>query len=193
MHAGKQQKEIPLGSPLQFKKIKNFHFLINTFIRIMQRGSRFFFFKLQRAGNTANDYMCHRNIFCFIMKKTFCSFMTDIVWFSFEVFKFIILRKRWNDRCWERLRARGEGGNREWDGRMVALTLWTWVWARSRRVKDRKAWCAAVCGLSRVGHDLVTEHQQLINLISPYTYKDTLWGCCRSHSYIMSETECNDL
>ena len=46
-------------------------------------------------------------------------------------------------------------------------------------VKDREAWCAAVCGISRVGHDSVTEQQQLINLISPYTYKDTVLGCCR--------------
>ena len=26
---------------------------------------------------------------------------------------------------------------------------------------DRKAWCAAVHGLQRVGHDLVTEQQQI--------------------------------
>ena len=28
-------------------------------------------------------------------------------------------------------------------------------------VKDREAWCVAVHGLQRVGHDLVTEKQQL--------------------------------
>ena len=33
------------------------------------------------------------------------------------------------DRCWERLRGRGEGDNREWDGWMASLTQWTWVWA----------------------------------------------------------------
>jgi len=27
-------------------------------------------------------------------------------------------------------------------------------------VRDRKAWCAAVMGLQRVGHDWVTEQQQ---------------------------------
>ena len=30
-------------------------------------------------------------------------------------------------------RARGEGGDREWDGWMVSLTQWTWVWANSGR------------------------------------------------------------
>ena len=30
--------------------------------------------------------------------------------------------------CWERLRARGEGDNREWDGWMASPTQWTWVW-----------------------------------------------------------------
>ena len=33
--------------------------------------------------------------------------------------------------CWERLRARGEGGNRGWDGWMASPTQWTWVWADS--------------------------------------------------------------
>ena len=28
-------------------------------------------------------------------------------------------------------------------------------------MKDREAWCVAVHGLQRVGHDLVTEKQQL--------------------------------
>ena len=34
--------------------------------------------------------------------------------------------------CWERLKAGGEGDNREWDGWMTAQTQWTWVWASSR-------------------------------------------------------------
>ena len=33
--------------------------------------------------------------------------------------------------CWESLRARGEGGDREWNGWMASLTQWTWVWANS--------------------------------------------------------------
>ena len=34
--------------------------------------------------------------------------------------------------CWERLKAGGEQGNREWDGWMASPTQWTWVWANSR-------------------------------------------------------------
>ena len=30
--------------------------------------------------------------------------------------------------CWERLRARGEGDKRGWDGWMASLSQWTWVW-----------------------------------------------------------------
>ena len=29
--------------------------------------------------------------------------------------------------CWERLKARGEGDNRGWDGWMASPTQWTWV------------------------------------------------------------------
>ena len=36
-------------------------------------------------------------------------------------------------RCWERLRAGGEGGDRGWDGWMASMTQWTWMWANSRR------------------------------------------------------------
>ena len=36
------------------------------------------------------------------------------------------------DWCWQRLKA-GEGGDRGWDGWMISLTWWTWVWANSRR------------------------------------------------------------
>ena len=34
--------------------------------------------------------------------------------------------------CWTRLKAGGEGDNREWDGLMSSPTRWTWVWASSR-------------------------------------------------------------
>ena len=33
--------------------------------------------------------------------------------------------------CWERLKAGGEGDDRERDGWMASLTWWTWVWASS--------------------------------------------------------------
>ena len=34
--------------------------------------------------------------------------------------------------CWEKLKAGGEGDDRVWDGWMVSLTQWTWVWVNSR-------------------------------------------------------------
>ena len=34
--------------------------------------------------------------------------------------------------CWEGLGAGGEGDDRGWDGWMVSLTRWTWVWVNSR-------------------------------------------------------------
>ena len=33
--------------------------------------------------------------------------------------------------CWERLKAGGEGDDREWDGWMASATRWTWVWVNS--------------------------------------------------------------
>ena len=47
---------------------------------------------------------------------------------------------------WERLRARGEGGYRGWDGWMASSTQWTWVWVNSgswwwiRRPGERKCY-----------------------------------------------------
>ena len=35
--------------------------------------------------------------------------------------------------CWKRLKAKGEGDNREWDGWMASPTQWTWIWAKSGR------------------------------------------------------------
>ena len=60
--------------------------------------------------------------------------------------------------CWEGLRAVGEGDNREWDGWMASLTLWTWVW-----VNPGSWWCTGrpgvlqFMGLQRVGHNWAIE------------------------------------
>ena len=60
--------------------------------------------------------------------------------------------------CWAKLKAGGEGDDRGWDGWMVSLTRWTWVWASSG-----SWWWTGVPGVpqsmgsQRVGHDWVTE------------------------------------
>ena len=33
--------------------------------------------------------------------------------------------------CWERSKAKGEGGSRGWDGWMASPMQWTWTWANS--------------------------------------------------------------
>ena len=38
------------------------------------------------------------------------------------------LKRLW---CWESLKVGEEGGDRGWDGWMVSLTQWTWVWVNS--------------------------------------------------------------
>ena len=41
--------------------------------------------------------------------------------------------------CWETLKEGGQGGCRRWDGCMLSLTQWTWIWTNSEIVKDREA------------------------------------------------------
>ena len=58
--------------------------------------------------------------------------------------------------CWERLRVRGEAGNRGGDGWTASPTHWTWVWVNFRRQwRTRKP--MQTMGSQRVRHDLVTE------------------------------------
>ena len=54
--------------------------------------------------------------------------------------------------CWERLKVKGEGGDREWDGWMASPTQWTWVWANSGKGQGSLVCCQPM-GLQRVGHD----------------------------------------
>ena len=51
---------------------------------------------------------------------------------------------------WERLKARGEGDDRGWDGWMASPIGWTWVWASSGSWWDREAWRAAVYGVTEL-------------------------------------------
>ena len=59
--------------------------------------------------------------------------------------------------CWERLKV-GEGDNRRWDGWMVSLTQWTWVWVNSRSWwQTGRPGMLQSMGSQRVGHGWGTE------------------------------------
>ena len=65
------------------------------------------------------------------------------------------LRRPW---CWERLKVGGEGYDRGWDGWMVSLTQWTWVWISSGSWWWRgTAGVLQSMGSQRAGYDWVTE------------------------------------
>ena len=77
----------------------------------------------------------------------------------------------------ERLRAEGEGDNRRWDGWMISLSQWTWVW-----VNSGSWWWTGRPGLlwfmgsQRVGHDWVTELNWILSHwnISFYPFRPKL-------------------
>ena len=67
--------------------------------------------------------------------------------------------------CWERLKAEGEVGNREWDGWMVSLIQWTWTWANFRRWwRTGRPGMLQSMGSQRVRCNLETEQQWLTEL-----------------------------
>ena len=74
--------------------------------------------------------------------------------------------------CWERLKGRGEGGDREWDGWMASLTQWTWVWASSVSWWwTGKPGALQSMGSQRVEHDWATELNWTENVLYINTYK----------------------
>ena len=78
---------------------------------------------------------------------------TPVLWPPHE--KSWLIQKPW---CWERLRAGGEGDNREWDGWMGSPTQWTWVWVNSGSWWwTGRPGVLQSMGWQRVGHDWVTE------------------------------------
>ena len=65
--------------------------------------------------------------------------------------------------CWEVLGAGGEGDDRGWDGWMVSLTQWMWVWVNSGSWWwTGKPGMLRFMGSQRVGHDWATELNWLI-------------------------------
>ena len=65
------------------------------------------------------------------------------------------LKRPW---CWERLRAGGEGDDREWDGWMAPPTQWTCIWVNSRSWWwTGRPGVLQSMGSQRVRHDWATE------------------------------------
>ena len=66
----------------------------------------------------------------------------------------------------------GEEGNRGWDGWMASLINgheFEWNSEFEEIVKDRGTWCAEVLGVTKVGHDLVTEQSVVsIPFVNPW-------------------------
>ena len=59
---------------------------------------------------------------------------------------------------WGRLKARGEGDTRGWDGWIKSPTQWTWIWASSKSWWwTGKPGMQQFLGSQRVRHDWVTE------------------------------------
>ena len=74
--------------------------------------------------------------------------------------------------CWERLRAGGEGDDREWEGWMASLTQWTWVWVSSGSWwwTGRPGVLQSV-GSQRVRHDWATEPPLLLSRLTEQPFK----------------------
>ena len=65
------------------------------------------------------------------------------------------LKRLW---CWERLKVRGEGDDRGWDGWMASLTLWIWDWVSSGSWWwTRKPGMLQFRWLQRVSHNWATQ------------------------------------
>ena len=81
-----------------------------------------------------------------------------------------------NPCCWKRLKARGEGDNRGWDGWTVSATQWTWAWASSGSWRwTGKPGMLQSVGLQRIRQDRATElnwpiHPSIYLSIFVYTH-----------------------
>ena len=61
-----------------------------------------------------------------------CSLEGLMLKLKLQYFGYLMRRAEKRPWCWERLKAGGEGDDREWDGWMASLTQWTCIWVDSR-------------------------------------------------------------
>ena len=67
-----------------------------------------------------------------------------------QCFGYLMQRTSWKRPwCWDRLKAGGEGDDREWDGWVVSLTMGMSLRKLQELVMDREAWSAAVHGVAK--------------------------------------------
>ena len=93
--------------------------------------------------------------------RTRLSGWTELTWYAITWCKELTHWKRLF--CWERLKARGEGDDRGWDGWMASPTRWTWVWVNSGSWWwTGKPGVLQSMGLQRVGHNWVIELNWLL-------------------------------
>ena len=79
--------------------------------------------------------------------------------------------------CWEGLGAGGEGADRGWDGWMASPTQWMWVLSELRElVMDRKAWSAAIHG--------VTKSRTQLSNWTELNWFTILWWFCHTSTWI---------
>ena len=94
------------------------------------------------------------NQFWIFIRRTDAEAQTPILWPSDTLPPFH-WKRPW---CWEILKAGGEGYDRGWDGWMVSLTWWTWVWVSSGSFWwTGRPGVLQSMGSQRVGHDWATE------------------------------------
>ena len=100
---------------------------------------------------------------------------TPVLW-PLDAKSWLIGKKK----CWERLRAGGEGGDRGWDG--ASPTWWMWVWVNSRSWWwTGRPGVLRFMGSQRVGHDWATD----------LIWSITAYKCLKIRGGIWSVTSAN--
>ena len=105
----------------------------------------------------------------YIIYRLFCLFILFMLMLKLQYFGYLMQRtdSLEKTRCWERLKAGGEGDNRGWDGWMASPTLWTWVWVSSGNWWwTGKPGVLQSMGSQRVGHDWTTQLNWICRLFA---------------------------
>ena len=96
----------------------------------------------------------------FILKERNPEYLLDRLMLKLKLQHFGHLL-RWADSLEKTLMLRKTEGRRRsgWQRMRWSLTLWTWIWANSRRWRTEKPGVLQSTGSQRVGHDWVNEQQ----------------------------------